>query len=61
MATQLMDDAGLANHQGLCGLDEIEKIQRILTTEYQIKVYSKEHMDAMIYKGTFEFIVSESK
>jgi len=51
LAKEIMADAGLTGHVGMCGLSEVEKIQQSLLPEYQIKVYSKDHMDALIYKG----------
>jgi len=33
------------------GIAEVEKIQNLLAPQYQIKVYSKEHANALIYKG----------
>jgi len=51
LAKEIMADAGLTGHVGMFGLPEVDKIQQSLLPEYQIKVYSKDHMDALIYKG----------
>ena len=50
-ARELMQQAGLRNHQGSCGLAELEKLQGVLAPAYQIKIFSKDHCNTIIFKG----------
>ena len=38
LAVKMTRDCGLANHQGRCGLKELQKFQDFLEPDYQIKV-----------------------
>jgi len=49
-AKRLMREAGLEFHVGPCGIPEVQAIQNVLHG-YQIKVISKEYMNALIFKG----------
>lgn len=52
LAKDLMAKAGLEKFQGGCGVPEIAKIQNVLEPEgYQIKVFSKDQFNDLIYKG----------
>uniref|UniRef100_A0A915INN9 Uncharacterized protein n=1 Tax=Romanomermis culicivorax TaxID=13658 RepID=A0A915INN9_ROMCU len=42
LAKKLMNDAGLRNHSGNCGLDELKMIQAHLTANYQMKTLQDE-------------------
>jgi hypothetical protein len=48
MARELHNTAGIALQR--CGIDEIKAFQTVLNG-YQIHVLSKEHFNAVIYKG----------
>jgi len=49
-AQNLMKLAGLENHVGSFGVEEIRSIQNVLVG-FQIKVFSKDFMNALIFKG----------
>ena len=49
-----MRNAGLGDHQGPCGIEELKKIQAFLEPEYQIKVFSAASLNFMIFKGPIE-------
>uniref|UniRef100_A0A915JZ58 OTU domain-containing protein n=1 Tax=Romanomermis culicivorax TaxID=13658 RepID=A0A915JZ58_ROMCU len=49
-AHELMVRAGLQNHKGPCGIQELNMIQDIIP-EYRIKVFSKDAYCAMIFEG----------
>jgi hypothetical protein len=49
MARELHNTAGIALQR--CGIDEIKAFQTVVNG-YQIHVLSKEHFNAVIYKGT---------
>ena len=51
-----MNDAGLANHQGHCGIPEIKKLQNVLPN-YQIKIWSKDKYYAIWYEGPMKPLV----
>jgi len=46
-----MTQAELGDWDALCGLDKVAKIQKFLEPNYQIKIYSKDSFNALIYKG----------
>uniref|UniRef100_A0A915IH19 Uncharacterized protein n=1 Tax=Romanomermis culicivorax TaxID=13658 RepID=A0A915IH19_ROMCU len=48
-AMELMDKAGLANHQDPCGMEELKKIQDVWP-DYKIKLFSKEHYCTIIFE-----------
>jgi hypothetical protein len=50
-AVELMENCGLANHQGECGLKEMQKFQDYLAPEYQIKVFSALAMNFLVFQG----------
>uniref|UniRef100_A0A915HV09 Uncharacterized protein n=1 Tax=Romanomermis culicivorax TaxID=13658 RepID=A0A915HV09_ROMCU len=52
-ARDLMTRAGLQNHTGPGGIQELEIIQRTLH-EYKIKVFSKDVYGAIIYEGNVD-------
>uniref|UniRef100_A0A914UUB4 DNA-directed DNA polymerase n=1 Tax=Plectus sambesii TaxID=2011161 RepID=A0A914UUB4_9BILA len=49
-AEELMDQAGLKNHKGACGLDELKKLQEAVK-DYQLKVFWKENFNKLWFKG----------
>ncbi len=51
LATRLMEEAGLGNHQGDCGENEIRKLQAVLQPEYQIKIFSSQCCNFLTYQG----------
>jgi hypothetical protein len=51
MAIELMENCGLGNHQGQCGLKEMQKFQDYLAPEYQIKVFSAAAMNFLVFQG----------
>ena len=51
LAKELMAKAGLANHQGGCGLGELEMLQAALAPDYQIKVFDKHYNDMITFEG----------
>jgi len=51
-AVSLMVQAGLGSFTGMCGMNEIVKIQTFLEPEYQIKIFSKDAFNDIIYQGT---------
>lgn len=52
-AVELMEQAGLAEHSGGCGLEEIQKIQDDVLTPggWQLKVFWKENFGGLLFKG----------
>ena len=48
LAQQLHQKAGVP--EGLCGLPEVEKFQKVIDN-YQIIVLSAKHFNAIVYKG----------
>uniref|UniRef100_A0A915KHF6 Uncharacterized protein n=1 Tax=Romanomermis culicivorax TaxID=13658 RepID=A0A915KHF6_ROMCU len=48
--------AGLANHQRPCGFYQWEKLQAVLLPNYQIKIFSKEQLEDLIFKGHLCFM-----
>uniref|UniRef100_A0A915IHY8 Uncharacterized protein n=1 Tax=Romanomermis culicivorax TaxID=13658 RepID=A0A915IHY8_ROMCU len=51
LAKKLQKDVGLEHFDQACRLDEVQKFQDYLTPDYQIKIYSKDHYNGLIYKG----------
>ncbi len=51
MAIQLMEEAGLEDHQGGCGEKEIRKLQTVLEPEFQIKVFSSLCCNFLTFQG----------
>jgi hypothetical protein len=51
LAQQLMEEAGLGDHQGPCGLDDLKLLQNVLEPDYQVKVFSKELCGGLYFKG----------
>src|SRR3569832_98842 len=51
LAKGLMSMAGLDDHLGVCGLQEIKAIQQAIQPRYQIKVYSKDTFNYLVYQG----------
>ena len=51
LAKGLMSMAGLDDHLGVCGLQEIKAIQQAIQPRYQIKVYSKETFNNLVFQG----------
>jgi len=49
----LMTQSGLGDWKDLCGLDQVAKIQAFLEPNYQIKIFSKDAFNDLIYKGMF--------
>uniref|UniRef100_A0A915KUA1 Uncharacterized protein n=1 Tax=Romanomermis culicivorax TaxID=13658 RepID=A0A915KUA1_ROMCU len=47
---ELIDEAGLSNYHGTCGIEELKKIQDVLS-DYKMKLFSKEHFCAIIFEG----------
>ena len=51
-AKKLMEDCGLKDHRGQCGLQELQRFQDFFTLRgYQIKVFSAQAMNAMVFRG----------
>jgi len=50
-AAQLMSDAGLPEHTGACEITELQKLQEVLTPQYQIKVWCQEKFDSITFMG----------
>uniref|UniRef100_A0A915I0Z3 Uncharacterized protein n=1 Tax=Romanomermis culicivorax TaxID=13658 RepID=A0A915I0Z3_ROMCU len=50
LAKKLMADAGLGDFKGQCGIEEAKKIQKFLVPNYQMKIFSKDHFNALIYQ-----------
>jgi len=53
-AQKLMKDAGLENHKGFCGEEELTKLQRVLEGEYQIILFSSSAGNSVTFKGETE-------
>jgi len=53
-AEWLMTQSGLDGWKDLCGLDQVAKIQAFLEPHYQIKIFSKDAFNDLIYKGMFQ-------
>jgi len=50
-AKKLMEQSGLGDWKEACGLDQVAKIQAFLEPNYQIKIFSKDSFNSIIYKG----------
>jgi len=55
LAEQLMTDVGLGNLMGPCGLDEVVKIQELLGVDYQIKIFARDALNDLVFKGRYLF------
>jgi len=56
-AEWLMTQSGLGDWKDLCGLDQVAKIQTFLEPHYQIKIFSKDAFNDLIYKGMFIYCI----
>ena len=55
-AARLMAKAGLTDFRDPAGLEEIKRMERVLTREngYQVKIFSKDCMNMLMYRGNGE-------
>jgi hypothetical protein len=49
-ARRLMERAGLTDHQGACGIPELEAMQAVEPL-YRIRVFSRDALDTIVYEG----------